>query len=74
MFDINGEGIKDEAADQILAEIEKQLYKMRSLAIYAAQNDLSNEQRAWVQTRIDEIKKEIDGIAAMLIPPGIPVQ
>ena len=62
------------AVDQILAEIEKTLYEMRSLALYAAQNDLSAERRARVQTRIDELKKEIDGIAAMLIPPETPLQ
>ena len=74
MIIISNEGMKNEAADQILAEIEKTLYKMRSLAIYAAQNDLSNDQREWVQSRIDELKKEIDGIAAMLVPPDIPIQ
>ena len=62
------------AVDQILAEIEKTLYEMRSLAIYAAENDLPMERREKVQARIDELKREIDGIAAMLIPPDAPMQ
>jgi flagellin-like hook-associated protein FlgL len=63
-----------EAVDQILAEIEKTLYEMRNLAIYAARNDITNIQRDKVQARIDELKKEIDGIAAMLMPPDAPIQ
>ena len=62
------------AVDQILSEIEKTLYEMRSLALYAARNDLTVERRMRVQARIDELKKEIDGIAAMLIPPETPIQ
>ena len=62
------------AVDQILAEIEKTLHEMRNLALYAAQNDLSAERRVKVQRRIDELKREIDGIAAMLIPPDTPIQ
>jgi len=76
---IGDSGMYDEqvnisAVDQILSEIEKTLYEMRSLALYAAQNDLSDAQREKVQTRIDELKKEIDGIAEMLIPPDTPIQ
>lgn len=62
------------AVDQILGEIEKTLYEMRALAMYAAQEDITKWQRAKTQTRIDELKKEIDGIAAMLLPPGLPLQ
>ena len=68
------ENIDINAVDQILAEIEKTLKEMRGLAVYAARNDLSGEQRNRVQSRIDELKREIDGIAAMLIPPDAPVQ
>ena len=74
MVFITDRGINTEAADQILAEIEKTLHEMRSLALYTVQNDLTGEQRAKVQERIDELKREIDGIAEMLIPPDIPVQ
>ena len=63
-----------EAVDQILAEIEKALHEMRSLALYTIQNDLAGDQREKVQARINELKKEIDGIAVMLIPPDIPIQ
>jgi len=68
------DGMDNEAVDQVLAEIEKTLYEMRSLAIYTVQNELSQEQRAKVQERIDELKREIDGIAAMLLPPDAPMQ
>ncbi|MCL2059547.1 MAG: hypothetical protein FWH01_10925 [Oscillospiraceae bacterium] len=68
------ENMKSEAVDQILAEIEKTLHEMRNLALYATRSDLSTEQRDRVQARIDALKKEIDGIAAMLLPPDIPVQ
>ena len=71
---ILSDNIEMNAVDQILAEIEKTLYEMRSLALYAAQNDLSAERRVRIQARIDELKKEIDGIAAMLIPPEAPLQ
>jgi len=71
---ITPDGIDNEAVDQVLAEIEKTLYEMRSLAIYTVQNELTNDQIAKVQERIDELKREIDGIASMLIPPDIPVQ
>jgi len=74
MFDFNGSSLESEAADQILELIEKNLHKMRSLAIFAAQNDLSTEQRTLVQSQIDDLKREIDGIAAMLVPPDIPLQ
>ena len=74
MVFITDKGIDVEAADQILAEIEKTLQEMRSLALYTVQNELTGEQRAKVQDRIDELKKEIDGIASMLIPPDVPVQ
>ena len=74
MFIFPGDNMDNEAVDQILAEIEKTLLEMRSLAVYATRNDLSNDQRNRVQRRIDELKKEIDGIAAMLIPPDIPIQ
>ena len=71
---ISNDNARINAVDQILAEIEKTLYEMRSLALYAAQNNLSVERRVRVQARIDELKKEIDGIAAMLIPPDTPLQ
>jgi len=71
---MNAEDTKISAVDQILSEIEKALYEMRSLALYAAQNDLAGWQREKVQARIDELKREIDGIAAMLIPPDLPLQ
>lgn len=74
MVFITDRGIDTQAADQILAEIEKTLHEMRSLALYTVQNELTAEQRAKVQARIDELKKEIDGIASMLIPPDIPIQ
>ena len=74
MLLISDRGIDVEAADQILAEIEKTLNEMRSLALYTAQNDLTGKQRAKVQERIDELKREIDGIASMLIPPDTPLQ
>ena len=66
--------ILNSALDQILGEIEKALYEMRALAKYAAQEDLAQWQRARVQARIDELKREIDGIAAMLVPPDLPLQ
>ena len=68
------DGMDNEAVDQVLAEIEKTLYEMRSLAIYTVQNELTKEQRAKAQERIDELKKELDGIAAMLLPPDTPLQ
>ena len=68
------DGISSGAVDQILGEIEKTLYEMRALAKYAAQDNLTQWQRARVQGRIDELKREIDGIAAMLIPPDVPLQ
>ena len=74
MFIFPGENLDNSAIDQILAEIEKTLLEMRSLAVFASREDLSKEQRGRVQTRIDELKKEIDGIAAMLIPPDVPLQ
>ena len=69
-----GDDTRISAVDQILSEIEKTLHEMRNLALYAAQNDLSARQRDKVQSRIDELKREIDGIAAMLIPPDTPLQ
>ena len=74
MLILTSENIDNNAVDQILAEIEKTLQEMRSLAVYAARNDLSSDQRSRVQSRIDELKREIDGIAAMLIPPDTPIQ
>jgi len=74
MLLISDRGIDVGAADQILAEIEKTLHEMRSLALYTVQNELTGKQRAKVQERIDELKKDIDGIAAMLIPPDTPLQ
>ena len=63
-----------DAADQILEEIEKMLHEMRSLAIIAAGSGLTRRQRARIQMRIDELKKEIDGVASMLMPPDLPIQ
>ena len=74
MLLFSGENINNDAIDQILAEIEKTLLEMRSLAVFASRNDLSILQRKRVQGRIDELKREIDGIAAMLIPPDTPIQ
>lgn len=62
------------AADQILAEIEKMLQEMRTLAIIATNSELTRRQRANIQDRIDELKREIDGVAAMLMPPDLPIQ
>ena len=62
------------AVDQILAEIEKNLHEMRALALFVSNGELSGRQREKAQARIDELKKDIDGIAQMLIPPEIPIQ
>ena len=74
MVFITDRGVNTEAADQILAEIEKTLHEMRNLTLYTIQNELTVEQRTKVQERIDELKREIDGIAEMLIPPDVPMQ
>ena len=71
---IGDEQMSSGAIDQILGEIEKTLFEMRALAMYAAQDDVAQWQRAKAQARIDELKKEIDGIAAMLLPPDLPMQ
>jgi len=74
MVILSDNNLNNEAVDQILSEIEKTLYEMRSLALYTVQNDLPKAQRAKVQERINELKREIDGIAAMLMPPDSPIQ
>ncbi|MDR1060562.1 MAG: hypothetical protein LBL83_04975 [Clostridiales bacterium] len=61
-------GLPEHAVAQILGEIEKTLREMRSLAKLAADNPLTAAQRRRVQAKIDYLKKEIDGIAAMLEP------
>lgn len=71
---MDDEGMQISAVDQILSEIEKALFEMRSLAQFAARDDLPDWRRSKVQTRIDELKREIDGIAEMLIPPDVPIQ
>jgi hypothetical protein len=66
--DVPVNGMAADAALQILDEIEKALLEMRALAQMAADNPLTAPQRKRVQARIDYLKKEIDGIAAMLAP------
>ncbi|MDR1439711.1 MAG: hypothetical protein LBJ10_06780 [Clostridiales bacterium] len=61
-------GLPEQAVVQILGEIEKTLREMRSLAKMAADEPLTAAQRRRVQAKIDYLKKEIDGIAAMLAP------
>jgi flagellin-like hook-associated protein FlgL len=58
-----------EAADYILAEVEKILKTMRRLAKWAADADLSYKQREALQKEIDRLKGEIDSTFAMLTAP-----
>jgi flagellin-like hook-associated protein FlgL len=67
-------GIDTQAADQIFAEIEKTLREMKRLATLSVSDGLTEKQRESIQTRINELRKDIDGIAAMLIPPDVPIQ
>jgi len=67
---INSHAIK--AVDQLLGEIEKALRAMLRLAKWAADNELTDRQRAILQNEIDKLKREVDSIFAMLTEPPAP--
>ena len=52
-----------QTADGALNEVHSMLQRMRELSVQAANATLTQEDRAYIQTEIDQLKEEIDRIA-----------
>ena len=60
------DGISHQTVEGALDEILFMLLKMRELAVQAASDTLTSQDRAFIQREIDKLKEGIDNIAAAM--------